>query len=109
MVWDVEMSLKPDVIEEKVLNGIKSIEEELGVADVIALVDGKPSCPQCLRIEVGDVDSFLRILYVLAKQSIATGAVPIIVLKRRTPSSVSFYIVSPTDQLIVSLEHEIKY
>ncbi len=103
------MSIQLHVIEEKIVNGIKSVEEELGIADAIALVDGSPSCPQCLRIEVNDADSFLRILYVLARQGIATGALPLIVLRKKTTSLIAFYIVDPSNQLIVSLEHEIKY
>jgi len=103
------MSLAISVLEEKISSGIKSIEEELGVAGIIAIAEGSPSCPHCLRIEVNDVDSFLKILEVLAKQGIATGTLPIIVLKKKTTNRIAYYIVNPADQLIVALEHEIKY
>ncbi len=96
-------------IENRVIEAISRAEEELGLSGAVVFVDGTASCSQCIRIEVSDPDSFTKAVVALLRQGIATGALPIIVVKRRTTTSLSFYALDIVNNVMVTLELEMKY
>jgi len=88
-------------IEEKVDKAIEELSEELGATDVVIEVEGSVVCEDCLRIEVNSAESFISALSTLVKQGLRTGALPIIVVKRRRSGTVDYYALSLPDRVVV--------
>jgi len=88
-------------IEEKVDKAIEELSEELGATDVVIEVEGSIVCEDCLRIEVNSAESFILALSTLVKQGLRTGALPIIVVKKRRSGAVDYYALSLPDRVVV--------
>ncbi|NPA96470.1 MAG: hypothetical protein GXO32_02570 [Crenarchaeota archaeon] len=101
--------MSADKILGDLMESVRKVEEELNISGAIVIAEGRPSCSDCLRIEVDSVKDFTRVLAAMVRQGIAVGSLPILVLIRRTSNSVAIYGVNMCDQVIVSLELELKY
>jgi len=88
---------------------IRGIEEELGISGAITFARGRPTCEECLRIEVDAIDDFIKIVAAMVRQGIAMGTLPILILERVTSTSVAVYAVDMCNQVIASLELELRY
>jgi len=101
------------VSAEQILRGIeelvKKVEEELNIAGAIVVAEGRPSCSECLKIEVDTMEDFEKVLAALVRQGIAMGTLPILLLVRRTSNSIAVYGVDICNQVIASLELELRY
>ncbi len=100
---------KLEEVINKIENSIRIVEEELGVAQAVTLIEGVVTCDDCLRIEVCDEDSFIKALAALVKQGLATGSLPIIVAKKVSSSELRYVAVNTVDRVMLSLSMEIKY
>jgi len=98
-----------DKIVNEVLESVRRVEEELNISGAIIIAEGRPSCSDCLRIEVDNVEGFTRVLAAMVRHGIAMGTLPILVMIRRTSNSVAVYGVDMCNQVIASLELEVKY
>jgi len=88
---------------------IRGIEEELGISGAITFARGRPTCEECLRIEVDSVDDFISVVAAMVRHGVAMGTLPILILERITSTSVAVYSVDMCNQVIASLELELKY
>ncbi len=101
--------LSAEQILKDVEQRIKSVEEELNVSGAIVVAEGRPSCSECMKIEVDTIEDFQKVLAALVRQGIAMGTLPILVLVRKTSNSIAVYGVDMCNQVIASLELELRY
>lgn len=98
-----------DKIVNDILEAVKRVEEELNISGAIVVAEGRPSCTDCMRIEVDSVEDFIKVLAAMVRQGIAMGTLPILVMMRKTSNSIAIYGVDMGNQVIASLELELKY
>lgn len=98
-----------DIVDKEVRETISHVESELNIEGAVVLVEGAPYCSEsrCIRVSVHNLESFKRLLYSLARQGIATGALPLFVLRRCTSTSLAYYILNPVYDLIVEYAIEL--
>ena len=101
--------MSADRIVDEVLESVRKVEEELNISGAIVVAEGRPSCTDCMRIEVDSVKDFMKVLAAMVRQGIAMGSLPVLVMIRRTSNSVAVYGVDMCNQVILSLELELRY